>query len=411
MPRSPLSARAFFRDPVGYVGSHGGDEAVVHLSAGRGRYALVRDPDAIWRVLVTDGASFAPGKWKRRARRLVGHTLNTLDGAAHRERRVLLQPSLARRRVDRFVPVLAGRARSCQETWSDGARIGLREELDPLALTMAGDVLLSTDLEPEARELAQALGTVMSAVPRFTPPLAGGRRARALARVDRTVRGLIEQGREGGSGPGEDLVGALVTAELPDATARGELIAFLLAVVDEPPSALEAAWFLLGRHPHAEERLHAELDSALGDREPERSDFPRLPYLDAVLRETLRLFPPARHIDRCPAHDVHIDGHSVRAGTNVLVSPFVTHHEHALHERPEEFLPERWLEPGKAPNARGAYLPFGAGAHTCIGEPLARAIMTVTLASIGRRWRLIAAPDAAPPVPRSPRLVVTLERR
>ena len=119
-----------------------------------------------------------------------------------------------------------------------------------------------------------------------------------------------------------------------------------------------------------------------------------------MLRETLRLFPPARHIDRCPVGNGRL---------NVLVSPLVTHHEPGLYESPSEFVPERWLRQDERP--RGAYFPFGAGAHACIGEPLARAIMTQALAGIVPRWRLRPEPDAPPPGPRAPRLVVTLERR
>jgi cytochrome P450 len=166
------------------------------------------------------------------------------------------------------------------------------------------------------------------------------------------------------------------------------VVAFLLAAVDEPPSALEAVWYLLGRYPAARERLEAELDAG------------KRGYLDAVLRETLRLFPPARHIDRCPVGN---------GRTNVVVSPLVTHHDQTLYERPGEFVPERWLEREERP--RGAYFPFGAGAHACIGEPLAREIMTEALAGIARRWRLHVDVDAPAPGPRAPRLEVTLERR
>jgi pentalenene oxygenase len=407
LPPSPLSARSFFRDPARYVAKRDGEEKVVHMAAGRGRYVLVRDPETIWRVLVSDGSSFVQGKWKRRARRFLGETLNTLDGTAHRTRRRALQPSLARSRVERFLPDVVARVERAQDGWRDGERFELRSELDPLALTIAGDVLLSTDLEPEAGDLAEALGRVMTGVPRLTPPVTGTRSRRALSRVDETVARVIREH----PGSGDDLVGRLLESELPGATVRGEVIAFLLAAVDEPPSALEAAWDLLGRHPAAEERLHAELDAVLGDRTPEPGDAARLPYLDAVLRETLRLFPPARHIDRCPVADVEIGSERLPAGANVLVSPLVTHRETHLHDRADDFEPERWLEPRPPGHQRGAYVPFGAGAHTCIGEPLARAVMTFALAGIGRRWRMRVAPDAVPPGPRAPRLAVTLARR
>jgi cyclooctat-9-en-7-ol 5-monooxygenase len=375
--RSLFSARSFFRDPVGYVDAHGEDGAALRLAAPTGRFVLVRDPQAVWRVLVTDADSFEPGKWKRRARRFVGDTLNTLDGDEHRRRRLLLQPSLDRRRIARFTPSIAARVEEAQRGWQDGARLRLRDELDRLALTVAGEVLLSAELDPE---LATSLSVVMAQVPRFTPPLHGTRAARALARVENAVDGL--------AGSDDDLLSALRDGGLPERTVRGEVIAFLLAAVDEPPSALEAAWYLLGRNPRALERLEAELDD--GSRN----------YLDAVLRETLRLFPPARHIDRCPVGN---------GRANVVVSPLVTHRDPRLYEQAGEFVPERWLRPEERP--RGAYFPFGAGAHACIGEPLARAIMTETLAGIARRWRLHVDQRAPAPGPRAPRLEVTLERR
>ncbi|MGH2956747.1 MAG: cytochrome P450 [Solirubrobacterales bacterium] len=410
MTPGPLSARSFFRDPLGHVRAQGGNGEVIRLRAGTGRYAVIRDPDAIWRVLVTESGSFRQGKWKRRARRFLGRTLNALDGEEHRQRRAMLDPSLDRRRIARLAPAIAARAERAHSGWQDGARLRLRDEIDPVVLTMAGDVLLSTDLEPASAELAAALTEVMRGVPRPIPPVLGTRQARALARVDRAVAAVIEDRRRS-SAEGDDLVDALLRSDLPEETVRGELIAFLLAAVDEPPSALEAAWYLLGRTPEAEERLHAELDTVLGDRAPTLDDEVRLRYLNAVVRETLRLLPPARHIDRCPVEHVTVGDARFRAGSNVIVSPLVTHHEPTLYDRASQFVPERWLAGSERERARGTYLPFGAGVHACIGASLARTIITLTLASISRRWRLRVDDDAPAPVPAAPRLTVTLERR
>lgn len=391
MPLPFLTARAFFRDPLGYVRDADGD-GLVRFAAPRERYVLVRDPAAIWRVLVSDGDVFRQGKWKRRAQRFVGPALNTLHGEEHRERRMLVQPSLAAARVRRFTPRIAERAQRAAGAWGDGARITLRDELDPLCLTMAGDVLLSRDLEPEAESLVAALRDVMAAVPRLTPPVPGTRHRAALGEVDRRIAAWMAERRAEGEGRGgddRDLLDALLAGDLPDEVVRGEVLAFLLAAVDEPPSALEAAAWLLGRNPAEQERLDDD------------------EHLEAVLRETLRLFPPARHIDRCPIHDVTVAGRCVAAGTNVVVSPFVTHHDPRVYEDPAAFDPGRWsTRPPK-----GAYVPFGAGVHTCIGEPLAREVMRETLRAIARRWRL-HVDDAAPaPVPGAPRLVVELEPR
>jgi cytochrome P450 len=405
MLASPFSARAFFRDPLGFVRGHA-DLGPVRLAAGPSRFVLLREPEAIWRILVTDADSFQQGKWKRRARRFVGPTLNTLDGAEHRRRRLLLQPAFDRRCLAAFAPAIVARADRAQARWEDGARLVLRDELDPLALAMVGEALLSTDLEPQAAGLAKALRTVVASVPRLTPPLPGTSGAKALADVQRALDRVIEERRNG------DLVSTLLASGLSEALVRGELTSFLLATVDEPTSALETAWYLLGRARRAEKRLHVELDSVLEDRPVTLDDEERLPYLGAVILESLRLFPPARYVDRCPAHEISVDGASLPAGVNVLLSPLVTHRDPSVWERPDEFMPERWLgDKSRRPSKRGAYVPFGAGAHTCIGEPLARMIMTLSFATIARRWRLRVDESTPAPAPRVPPLVVTLEKR
>ena len=387
-----LSARSFFRDPVEYVAAHGDGRGTIRLSAGPARFVLVRDPALVWRVLVTDGDSFAPGKWKRRARRFIGPALNTLDGEEHRRRRLLLQPAFDRRRIASFAPGIAERSEQAQAGWTDGAHIRLRDALDPLSLGVAGEVLLSAELDPA---LARDLRRTMAAVPRLRPPLRVTAGGRALARAEAAVQAVVEARRR--APERDDLVGILLGSGLPDRTIRGDVIACLHAAVDEPPSALEAVWYLLARHPEADRRLYAELADG-GDA-----------YLEAVLLETLRLYPPARHIDRCPVHDVRIGDARLSQGSKVLISPLVSHADSRIWDRPADFVPERWL--GSRVADRGAYVPFGAGAHTCIGEPLSWMIMKTTLATIARRWRLHVDSDAPPPVPRSPRLVVTLQRR
>ncbi len=408
MAAPPLSARSFFRDPRSFVARHGNGQRTLRLRSGTGGFTLLRDPEEIWRVLVTDGGSFRPGKWKRRAHRFVGPTLNTLHGEEHRKRRRALTGALGRPRIEACAGALEGRASDAAAGLAAGERLRLRGLLDPLSLTMAGDVLLSTDLDGRAPALASDLGEIMTSLPRLLPPLPGTRHGRALARTEKVVEAIADDRRR--SGGGDDLVAALLEADLPDATVRGELIAFLLAAVDEPPSALEAAFYLLARHPEAEARLHAELDSVLGSRPPALADRRRLPWLDAVLREALRLYPPARHIDRCPVHDVEVGGELVPAGANVVISPLVTHGEEALHERARDFDPERWAG-DSSDRRRGTYLPFGAGVHTCIGEPLARAVMTLVLAAVAQRWRIQVDPGAPEPSPRSPALEVMVTAR
>lgn len=407
---APLSTRAFFRDPPGFVAGRPAQEPLTWLAAGTARSVLVRDPDAIWQVLVTDAAVYGPGKWKRRAGRFLGPTLNTLHGADHRARRLALQPALAPSRIARLAPRIAARAAVAADEVEPGRPLVLRDLLDPLSLAMAADVLLSADLGPDAPALAADLRAVMDGVPRLTPPLAATPHGRALRSAHARIGALLDRRRDGDDGAADDLVAMLGRAGLGEDRARGEILAFLLAAVDEPPSALEAAWWLLGGHPAVDARLADELAAASEARPPVSDEPDARPYLRAVVDETLRLFPPARHIDRCPARATTLAGERVRAGTNVIVSPLVTQRDPALHADPDAFRPERMLDV-RGGGRRSGFLPFGAGAHACIGEPLARTIVRLTLAALAGRWRLRVEPGAAAPAPRAAPLVVVPEPR
>lgn len=397
-----LSARSFFRDPVAFVRANGDGQGVLRIGAGRDRFLLLRDREAIWHVLVESRESFRLGKWKRKSRLFVGDALLGLDGAEHRRRRQLLRPALDRRRIDACSPAIVSRVENAQSGWRDGARVHVHREMARLSLLIAGDVLLSADVERDAGELVEALAAIMASIP------SGVREPTALSTVDLAIGRLFSERRRSAQEE-DDLLGALVRSDLPEATVRGEVLAFLLAATDEPPSALEAAWCLLAGRPEAEERLLEELDAQLAEPTPTLADRGRLPYLDAVIRETLRLYPPVRLIDRCPVSATRIGGTRVRAGSNVIVSPLVSHREPSLYESPSQFLPERWLSKRELP--KGAYFPFGAGAHACIGQPLALAIIWLGLASICRRWRLRPDRSVSELVPRTPDLRFTLERR
>src|SRR5262249_9366451 len=145
--------------------------------------------------------------------------LNTLDGAEHRQRRRLLQRALDRRRVKRFHPAIASRVERAHAAWTEGTRLRLREVLDPLSLEVAGEVLLSVELEPIARELAAELRELMRSVPRWLPPLPGTRAARARVLVDARIAELIAERRE--VADGDDLVAALTADGLHDRVVRG----------------------------------------------------------------------------------------------------------------------------------------------------------------------------------------------
>jgi cytochrome P450 len=167
-----------------------------------------------------------------------------------------------------------------------------------------------------------------------------------------------------------------------------------MLVAGHETTALGLTWAfsLLAQHPEAEAMLHAELKRVLSGRTPTLVDIPRLSYTDAVVAETLRLYPPAWSIGRAAVADCVVGQQPIPRGTTVLVSQWVTHRDARYFADPETFEPARWLD-GRADHLpRFAYFPFGAGPRRCIGHAFATLEMVLALATLAQRFRLTLAP-------------------
>jgi cytochrome P450 len=205
--------------------------------------------------------------------------------------------------------------------------------------------------------------------------------------------------------PGDrgDLLSMLMAARdddgkpMSDRQLRDELITLFLAGHETTAIALSWTLFLLARNPTVEERLHREIGEALGERLPVAADLPRLRYADAVVKESLRLYPPAYVVGRESLADCVIGDYDLRARSTVYFSPWVLHRDPRHFPDPEAFRPERWLDGSTAKLPKYVYVPFGGGPRVCIGERFAMMEGVLVLATILRRFRLeMAGPDPVP---------------
>jgi cytochrome P450 len=158
----------------------------------------------------------------------------------------------------------------------------------------------------------------------------------------------------------------------------------ILLTAGTEPSALTIEWAmaLLLRHPEAMRKVRAEIDTNVGTaRMVEESDITNLPYLQCVVKETLRLYPVAPII---PAHeameDCTVSGLDVRRGTMILVNAWAILRDPNLWDAPEEFRPKRFLDAGAVNTVTTPLLPFGLGRRRCPGEGLAMRLVSLTLA-------------------------------
>ena len=179
---------------------------------------------------------------------------------------------------------------------------------------------------------------------------------------------------------------------MTDRQLRDEILTFLLAGHETTAVSLSWTWYLLSQHPEVEQKLRQELSQVLGGRAPELEDLPRLPYTDKVVKESMRLYPPAWSLARTVAKEVELGGYRLPVGANVVMSPWILHRDPRFFEQPEQFNPDRWTAKAIQRLPRFAYFPFGGGPRLCIGASFAMMEASLLLAAIAQRFQLRLVP-------------------
>ena len=221
---------------------------------------------------------------------------------------------------------------------------------------------------------------------------------RQAAEIDKVVYKIIAERRANNRDQG-DLLSMLLQAQDEDGTQmsdkqlRDEVMTLFLAGHETTALAVSWAWYLLANHPECERQFHREVDEVLSSRLPSVSDLPKLKYTEAIAKEALRLYPPAYGIGRQAVQDCEIGGYRVPAGSQVFMFPWATHRDPRFFSEPDSFRPERWTEEFVGQLPKYAYFPFGGGPRACIGNYFAMMEIVLLLATIGKRYRLLLAPN------------------
>lgn len=413
-------------DPLAFLldaGRRHGD--VVGFRIGPFRAALLRHPDAIKHVLVDNNHNYDKAtRGYDVLRQFLGNGLLTSNGDFWRRQRRIAQPAFHRRRIEGFAETMVSDTLDMLRRWDELAALGntvdLAHEMMSLTLRIVGKTLLSTDVHDTADQVGNAVtvlnewadGAIDSLLPIGFPTPATLRARDASRKLDRIIGEIIARRRAGEHA--EDLLGMLMEAKdaetgesMTDKQLRDEVMTMFLAGHETTANALAWTFYLLSTHPDIERRVRAELDGVLGGAPPTMSDLPRLPYLLQVIKETMRLYPPAWMIDRHTIADDEILGYRIRKGTLVLVSPYVTHRHPEYWPNPEGFDPERFSPANEEARPRYAYFPFGGGPRQCIGNAFAMMEAQLIVAAVLQRFR----PWLVPGHPVAPETLITLRPR
>jgi cytochrome P450 len=402
---------AFRRDPLGFLSeswhAYGDAVEIRFRFPSHWRSYMFFDPEAARHVLQENHRNYAKGIVFQKLKRIAGEGLVFSDGELWRRQRQLIQPTFHRERIAAMADMMVDTTAAALARWSDAATgrpFDLAAALSKLTLEIVSKALFGTSLGAEQDDFAAAVTAALEYANHvtnhfFTPPLfvptRANRRGRdAIGRIDRIVWKIIEQRRREGSAR-HDLLGMLISARdadtdtaMDDKQLRDEVVTFLVAGHETTAVALSWACHLLSRHPEIEQRLHEQIDAAIGSKPPALAELNALPYARMVLEESMRLYPPVWATIREARAEDQVGGFRVPAAATVTVSPWITHRHPRLWEDPERFDPERFTPERSAARPDFAYFPFGGGPRGCVGRQFAMIEGQILLTMIAQRFRL-----------------------
>jgi cytochrome P450 len=400
--------REYAQDPLGFLSGSAQEHGdVVRLRFMGQTFYLLSHPDLIEYVLVENNRNFTKTRILRRNRRLLGEGLLTSEGGFWRRQRRLAQPAFHRKRVAAYGEVMVAFTERSLDGWRDGETIDLHEEMMRLTLEIVAKCLFDADVGSEAKDVGSAMKVALEdfssqrsliRIPKSIPTPHNLRFERAARRLEGIVRTIIEERRKSGDEDRGDLLSMLMLAEgesgerMTDKQLRDEVMTLFLAGHETTANALTWTLWLLSLNAAAEVGLVEELGRVLGGRAPTVADLSNLPYVERVIKESMRLYPPAWVMGREAIGECEVGGYRMPAGTTALISQWVVHRDPRYHHDPQRFDPDRWTAEYEEALPRFAYFPFGGGPRQCIGAGFAMTEARLILATVAQRFTMELAP-------------------
>lgn len=396
-----------------------------HVSYQTGPYRLFLffHPEQVHDVLVTQSKSTVRlprvmetfSQWN-------GRSILIAEGDEWIRNRRMVQQGFQPRRFENYSRMMTACAKRLTERWNaDATKSGFvdvdaRQALTSLTLEIIGKTMFDVDLTTNFGDISKAVAILSEVafhemqaplrLPNWWPTEFYRKKRWAIKTLDDVVWQFVRERRAEGKDHG-DLLSMLLAStdegdgkQFDDRQVRDEALTLMLAGHDTTSAALEWLCYQLARYPEIAQRCREEVVSAAGQRDVSFADLPRLSYLQATIKETLRLYPPAFTVFlRQATKDMIVGGFDVPKGSLIGFSSYVTQRDPRWFTNPMQLRPERFLAPESEKIPSGAYLPFGLGPRICIGQSFAMTEMTLIAATLLQQGNLAMPPGAADPKP------------
>ena len=376
-------------------------EAAVSLNFGSTQTYLFNDPDLIDEVLSKKNQDCIKDYSYRALQDLFGNGLLLSHGDSWKYHRRLMQSAFNRDRFTAYAETIVTETDLMLENWRSGETRDVHQEISCLTAKTIVKAMFGVDATETAEEITQAVDKVMQQysyqattlylLPTWLPTGSNRQGNRAKKRLNEIVGDIVEQRRQQTQ---DDVLSIMLNArdeegkQLSNKELRDEVMTLLLAGYDTTANVLTWTLMLLAQNPETEAKIAAEVASVVAERSPTIDDIPQLPYTEMVLKESMRLYPPAWILGRELIRDCNIGGYDFSRGTVIYFSQWAVHRSVRFYRDPEQFNPERWMNNLEQRLPRCAYFPFGAGARICIGKAFSMMEATLMLTRTIQKFRL-----------------------
>lgn len=398
--------RAMRENMIGYLEHLAQQGDFLRIPLGIGSAYFVNTPDLAQEILLRQAKKFhKPFTVKYTAKGLFGENLFTSDGALWQKLRTTLQPAFHSQRINGYASMMIDDTQALMTQWRSEQVIDIPAAMMDLTLGITTKALFGQDLRNQtvAQALIRFIELFSQRISQFPVPLwvpipSNRELKRLMAIGDRYFSQLIADRRQSGADYG-DVLSMLIQAQAADSTGmlsdrqiQNEVSNLFAAGYEVTAYTLAFTLYLIAQHPDVEARLVDEIDRVLGRREMTVPDLEKLPYLEMVLKESMRLLPVTTVVSRQAVEPVLLNGRTLAKNSLVLIAPWTLHRRSDVFPNPLRFDPERFHLDRSDKIPKFAYLPFSAGPRVCIGNALAMLQMRVNLALILQRYRLTVAP-------------------
>ena len=367
---------------------------------GGARRWVVHDPAFVQQIMVRRSARYAKGLGLDRVRLLLGEGIMVSEGEFWARQRRLIQPAFKPRRLADFNTMIAHENLALAERWRQAAGdemwVDVAAHISELTLVIVLKSIFGADYARLVEGESNPFSLLSEEATRDL------RFAARFHRLGGVVESIIDS-RQDSDEQSFDFLGHLLAARDRDGEAMSrrtlvdEVMTLIVAGHETTASALAWAWYEIACHPEVCARAQAEVD-AIDEREiPALVDHAsdRLRFIDAIIHETLRLYPPGWLLSRRALEADTFGDYEIAAGDQLLISPYVLHRDPAYWAMPDCFSPARFLKQG-VPSQRFAYMPFAAGPRHCVGEHMAMTEMRQHLVTMLRLFTPVYAGEHPP---------------